>query len=368
MDRETIKDMMDKYRDGTASEAEIALLESWYLQYQPDGEVDLSMNERVEAVDRVWAKLQPARKVYMWPRIAAAAAVLLVMATGAWFLWKPQPQKQTETVTQDVAPGKNNATLTLANGRKIKLSDVAEGQIAEEAGIVIRKGANGAITYIVKPAAVKPEGPQFNVMETFRGEQHQLILPDGSHIWLNASSSIKYPVSFAGKERAVELQGEAYFEIAPDKARPFKVQARGQHVEVLGTHFNINAYNNEPAVKTTLLEGAVKVSTTQHVQILKPGEQAVLTGDQLRVAVADTEEAVAWKNGYFMFQSENIYSIMRKIERWYNVEAVFEGEIPADNFSGSVNRFANVSQVLRKLELTNKVHFKISGNKIIVTK
>lgn len=380
MNKAEIAEILDKYRAGTANEQEVALLKSWSLTYtEPETEA-LSMAERLESTDRIWANLQARYEVgrpkKLWPRIAVAATLLCMLSIGIYFLRyrTGKADLTTDTISQ-IAPGKNTATLTLANGKQVVLDEANNGQLASEAGVAITKTKNGELIYkMIGESGKQGNGTAFNTLETHRGEQYQVILPDGSHVWLNAASTLKFPVVFADRQRLVELSGEAYFEVAHQKMKPFKVKTKQQQVEVLGTHFNINAYDDEPAVRNTLMEGSIKVSTPALERglngdlILKPGQQSVLIGNQIEVVQANLEEAMAWKNGYFMFESENIKSIMRKVSRWYNVEVIYMGEIPDETFSGVVNRFANVAQVLKKLSLTNRVHFKIEERRIIVTK
>lgn len=383
MNRTEVEYILDKYKAGTANQQEVDLLKSWSLIYtEPEGE-ELSMSERLEATDNIWANLEAEHGVHqvvklnrVWPGIAVAAALLCILSIGGYFLLHRSGDNGTMiTAKNDIAPGRNSATLTLANGKQVLLNDAADGQLAAEAGVTITKTKSGELVYTVVGAAENQESNrQFNTLETHKGEQYQVILPDGSHVWLNAGSSLKYPVSFAAQQRVVELSGEAYFEVKSQKFKPFKVKTRQQEIEVLGTHFNINAYEDEPVAKNTLVEGSVRVSTPAldrgpgGALILKPGQQSVLVGNKVEVVQANLEEAMAWKNGYFMFNSENIKSIMRKVSRWYNLEVIYEGEVPDETFSGVVDRFANVSQVLKKLELTNRIQFKIEGRRIIVTK
>jgi ferric-dicitrate binding protein FerR (iron transport regulator) len=271
----------------------------------------------------------------------------------------------------DVKPGKNQATLTLASGKKLILNDTLSGQLANEAGVTISKNSKGELIYSTQASGnTKQSSSRINTLATSKGEQYQVILPDGSHVWLNAASTLKYPVAFTGNERLVELTGEAYFEVAHNKAMPFKVKTRQQQVEVLGTHFNINAYTDEKITATTLLEGSVKVTTASRNQkmIIKPGEQSTVNGDTMNVQEVDTDEAVAWKNGYFLFNDENLAGIMKKVSRWYNVEVEYKDTaMQSLVFSGTVSKYQNVSQVIKTLELTNAVHFKVLDNKIIVS-
>lgn len=374
MTEEELQQILKRYSEGKATEQEKALLESWYLNYNSDHSEQAQMPELLEAVDRVWANVNPmpvvARQLSLFAKLSIAAAVLLILSFGTWFiLQKQEPAVFELSVAKDIAPGQNKATLTLASGRKIILAETAVGEILREpGGLSISHTKSGELIYTSKATGKQTAGAAWNTLETFKGEQHQLMLPDGSHVWLNAASSITFPDSFSAT-REVSVSGEVYFEVAHDPSRPFIVKSKGQRVEVLGTHFNINVYPDEPSGKTTLLEGAVRISTDANgSSLLKPGEQASLTAGKIRVAKVSTDEVIAWKNGYFMFESEDIRSVMRKISRWYNVEVVYEGEVPQDTFGGTIDRFAKVSQVLKKLQLTDKVHFKVEGRRIIVTK
>lgn len=374
MTEEELQQILKRYSEGKATEQEKALLESWYLNYNSDHSEQAQMPELLEAVDRVWANVNPmpvvARQLSLFAKLSIAAAVLLILSFGTWFiLQKQEPAVFELSVAKDIAPGQNKATLTLASGRKIILAEAAVGEILREpGGLSISHTKSGELIYTSKATGKQTVGAAWNTLETFKGEQHQLMLPDGSHVWLNAASSITFPDSFSAT-REVSVSGEVYFEVAHDPSRPFIVKSKGQRVEVLGTHFNINVYPDEPSGKTTLLEGAVRISTDANgSSLLKPGEQASLTAGKIRVAKVSTDEVIAWKNGYFMFESEDIRSVMRKISRWYNVEVVYEGEVPQDTFGGTIDRFAKVSQVLKKLQLTDKVHFKVEGRRIIVTK
>jgi len=308
-----------------------------------------------------------------WWKIAAAAVILITLSIGTFYYFSKQ--KNGSDLVQDIAPGGSKAILTLANGEKIILTDAKNGELAAQGNVVVTKLANGKIIYTVKPGKAGDSTP--NTIETPKGGQYQVILPDGSTVLLNAASALTYPASFTGlKERRVLLKGEAYFEVAKitikDKQvrerMPFVVVTDKQEIKVLGTHFNINSYSDEPQTKTTLIEGSVQVAAAGLKKVLLPGEQAIVGPGSLSVAEANIDEVLAWKNGFFMFESEDIASVMRKIARWYDVDVVFEGEKPKDRFGGTVSRFSNVSQVLRKLELTNKIHFRIEERRIIVTK
>ena len=313
-----------------------------------------------------------------WRKIAAAAIILITLSAGTFYYLSRE--KNSGDLAQDIAPGGNKAILTLANGEKIILTDAKNGELSARGGVVVTKLADGKIVYTVKPGNV--ENTTLNSIETPKGGQYQIVLPDGSKVLLNAASVLTYPASFANlKERRVQLKGEAYFEVAKVMWKeegpkhkvngvkmPFIVVTDKQEIKVLGTHFNINSYADEPVTKTTLIEGSVLVTAGGAAEVLTPGNQALVGSKGPTVVEANIDEVLAWRNGYFMFESEGIESVMRKISRWYDVEVVFEGEKPKDGFGGTVSRFSNVSKVLRILELTNKVHFKIEERRIIVTK
>ncbi|MGV8878672.1 MAG: FecR family protein [Sphingobacteriaceae bacterium] len=313
----------------------------------------------------------------IWPlfrKIASVAAIFFVIAGVGAYIWinrevkKPAIVKnKIRIITNEVVPGGNKAYLTLSNGEKIVLDSAQNGVVAIQAGTNIRKTAEGRIVYDAAKSSDKSAELSYNIITTPRGGQYQLTLPDGSQVWLNAASSLKFPASFSGKERIVEVTGEAYFEVAKVISAsgvrvPFKVISANQLIEVLGTHFNVNAYPDEVTSNTTLLEGSVKIwqRTTQQAQYLKPGQQARV-GKDIQVSNVDVNGAVAWKKGYFNFSQENIGSIMRKISRWYNVDIIYKGNITGENFIGSISKFEEVTQVLDMLQLTGSVHFKIEN-------
>jgi len=371
------KELLLKYKAKTATEEEIALIDSWIL-HGADGGIDLNEKELLADLINIRLRLQldgeQTKTIRLWPRIAAAASILLLLSVGTYILLLPKtPIKQpAQSSITKIAPGGNKATLTLANGQMIVLNDAQLGDLAEQQAAKIKKTAAGNITYTQNSSANKDSvAPvEYNEIATNRGGWYKVTLSDGTQVVLNAASSLRYPTVFNGKVRAVKLQGEAYFEVSKDKKHPFIVTTNKQEVSVLGTHFNINNYDDEPTVNTTLLEGSVKVTNnvTQQSDILKPGQQSVLKGNEMIVHEVDTEEAVSWKNGYFMFKSEAITAIMRKISRWYNVEIIYNGPLPTDKFNGTVERSAEIQEILNNLELTNKVHFKIDGRRVIVTK
>jgi transmembrane sensor len=309
------------------------------------------------------------RRLHYW--VGIAASLFMVFAIGLYLHHNNQQPgnsiSQNKPNHTDIAPGGNKAKLTLSNGSIITLDGAKNGQIARQKTGIVNKDKDGEVVYQSNDNQAVANVTELNTITTPRGGQYTVVLPDGSKVWLNAASSLKFPVAFTGPERNVELTGEAYFEVAKNKQKPFKVSVNGATVEVLGTHFNIMAYSDEAKLRTTLLEGSVKISKGDKDGLLKPGMQADIDKqNNIKITEADTEQAMAWKNGYFKFSRDNIQTIMRQLSRWYDIDVVYDGSIPNDEFVGKIRRNANVSEVLRVLELNN-VHFKIVNKKIIVT-
>lgn len=296
------------------------------------------------------------------------AAASIIVLLGSLFIYsriyKENPvtaqAKKLPVDADDILPGENKAILILDDGSRINLNDAASGLIAHESNTTIEKLPNGQLHYV---AGVPEKGAEikFNTVATPRGGQFQITLPDGSRVWLNAGSSLRFPTLFTGAERKVELNGEAYFEIAKNTAMPFKVQSNNSEIRVLGTHFNVMAYDDEKQMSTTLLEGSVQILKGANKILIKPGQSAILNKatEKITIASADPDQAVAWKNGNFVFVDESIESIMRKVSRWYDVEVSYNGNMSNKDFTGTIPRNKNVSELLRMLELTGAVHFKI---------
>jgi len=373
MQRKNIKSVLEKIRLGSFTSEEEMIGKYWIHQLNPEKKSEYSDEDLERISNEMWdtigkeGAISPARTIRIWPRILTAAAVVAVLFGAGLFYHNLKSNKPDQIVYKnDVAPGKSGATLTLANGKSIKLTEANNGELAEEAGVVITKSDNGQLIYEIKSHSGAAN--TFNTLSTAIGETYKLRLPDGTFVWLNASSRLTYTAKLLEEgKRSVKLEGEGYFEVAKDKSHPFVVESRGQRVEVLGTHFNVNAYHDEPVIKTTLLEGRVRVTQHNESKQLKPGEQSINTGNHIIINKADTELAIAWKNNKFIFDSQHIDDIMRMISRWYNVEVIYTSEISKETFWGSISRFDNVSQVLKKLESTEKVHFKIEGRKIYVS-
>lgn len=384
--------LIEKYLAGAATEDEKAAVNHWYQSYQ-DADVEIFTNEvnsKEQTELRIKERLLASIREYKnetgkgmnkwWLRYAAA---ILLFGTAIYFFIGYNNDKKQDTViaktqvdkTEKIVPGGNKALLTLADGSTIILDSAANGLLSQQGGIKVQKLDNGLLAYSINGKLVTENDQAFyNTITTPRGGQYQVTLSDGTKVWLNAASSIHFPVVFTGSERKVEITGEAYFEVAKNKAMPFKVTAGSSEVEVLGTHFNINSYTDEPSIKTTLLEGMVKVTVpvlgaSQSAEFLQPGQQAAIN-KQGRISViknADLEEAVAWKNGRFQFKSADLKSILRQISRWYDADIEYKGNVDM-HFSGQLPRNDNVNKVFEKLALTGEVNFMVEGKKIIVSK
>ncbi|GLU51442.1 FecR family protein [Dyadobacter frigoris] len=308
---------------------------------------------------------------HLWAKIAVAA--VLIMAIGMyWWSGIRETNKMAmknipSTLVADLPPGGNKAILTLGDGSNIILDSAGNGNLASQGNTSITKSGTGELVYKSNDQAAG--AVVYNKVSTPKGGQYHIVLPDGSKVWLNAASSLRFPTAFTGKERRVEITGEVYFEVAHDAKMPFIVKAYEAEVAVLGTHFNVMAYPDEKVMKTTLLEGSVKVSRAGKSALLGPGQQARLTNasDNIRVLDdVDTDKEMAWKTGYFQFENDNLESIMRQVSRWYDVDITYEGNASREHFTGRLPRNANVSKVLKILSLSG-VKFRIEGKSIIVT-
>lgn len=318
---------------------------------------------------------QPARLIRLRiVKYVVAASVTLLVISGAYLLLRPRAKQDitvtnttTQTHSHDVAPNTKAPTLILADGTVVLLDSTQQGTLAKQGNTNVIKKANGQIVYT--PAASAGGEMLYNTMTVPKGGNVvSLALADGSKVWLNAASSIRYPAAFSGTERKVEITGEAYFEVAHNASMPFKVSRGNVDVEVLGTHFNVNAFPEEKDIKVTLLEGSVKVNRQKEAIMLKPGEQAVI-GPQSPLATnhsPDIEQVMAWKNGMFMFNNTGIENIMQQIERWYDVTVYYEGDIKRWTFNGQISRYSNVSKVLEMMEATGTIHFRVEDRKIYV--
>ncbi|SMC44403.1 FecR family protein [Pedobacter africanus] len=382
-----IQNLLQKYADHQISKEEYDKLLAYIKKHRATEDLELIM-------DRDWKKLSDefpfselkseqlfqkiisnpvyaepisvksnARTFKLWRYVAGAVAAVAVIMMAVWMYSKSQRGSGSLhilTLVNDIPSGSNKATLTLANGKTINLSEAKTGVLIKGSMVTYNDGAAiGALA----DGEVDPAGSRIQTITTPKGGTYQITLSDGTRVWLNAASSLRYSASIYEQGlRRVSLDGEAYFEVAKDKAHPFVVSSRGQEVKVLGTHFNISSYSDEKSVKTTLLEGSVQVNSV----LLKPDEQSVLENNKISVMPVDTEKIVAWKNGKFVFTSESIESIMKKLSRWYNVEVVYKGDFSDETFTGSISRYDNISRILEKITFTQAVHFKVEGRRVTV--
>lgn len=336
------------------------------LDLQPDDALIQQQLHTIFSVDKITPtdniRPLPARRRWYW---AAAVGALLVTTATYQLIRKPQQVRNTTTAQQlDLPPGKEGAVLTLADGSKLVLDSMKQGQIASQNGtrLVLKEGQ---LTY--DASAATPDQMVYNTVNTPKGRQFQLTLPDGTKVWMNAASSVRYPNNFDKQQRKVMISGEVYFEVAQNPGQPFIVEIdRRATVEVLGTHFDVNAYDSDShEISTTLLEGAVRVSNGTNKSMLRPGQQARIGTTINIVNNVNTDQVVAWKNGFFNFENMHLKEVMSQLERWYNVEVVYEGAVPDVRLFGELRRDMNLSGIISALN-DSGVHFRIEGNKLIV--
>lgn len=379
MDRETFLELVEKYRNGTASEEERQFLDVYYRLFEKDKDVLRQLNEddRGRLKDRIKREIdsritqnRPSRPFGLYWYYVAAAAVIVGLFI---FIYTPISLEQNHvTVQQDsIVPGRNTATLVLESGKEITLSDLHKGivigdSIKYDDGQVVSSGIAGKMLTLKTP----------------RGGQYALTLPDGTRVWLNAGSSLRYPVHFGKQERRVFLEGEAYFDVAKvvsldqnglSHKIPFRVQAGAQIVDVLGTQFNISAYTDDHKTLTTLIEGSVNVFLHDMIDeneikyhVLKPGQQSVLQGEDLKISTVDVRQFTAWKDGKFVFEQEPLENILKMLARWYDVEIIYQGDASLVTFTGSVGRYEHISEILDKISYTQAVRFEIEGRRVKV--
>lgn len=382
MQNTDIRELLEKFKAGTITSEELTLLETWYLQWQPEA-LEVSDEELQAVKDEVWRSMDipPLRafRTRLWPRIAAAASLLLLLSVSVYYFLQRSVQvsRSAQVAAHDTAydfkPGGNKALLTLSNGRQIVLTDAANGKLADQGPATINKLANGQLVYSApdKGSGKASAAIIYNTMTTPRGGQYHVVLSDGTQVWLNAASSITYPVTFAEDERKVMVNGEVYFEVAPDESKPFNVSVGNQEITVLGTSFNVKGYADDAGVSTTLVTGSVRVRNVISGQsgLLRPGQQARILKDQAQISIStvNAENAVSWKNGYFLFDDQDIESIMKTMSRWYDVDVEYNNYNKQERFGGTFSRSSNISDILHSLEQVGHIHFKIQSKKIIVT-
>ena len=387
---ESFRELLDHYLLGTLTkeerkqfsqalkQSELAVelekvLEETFMNDTFEGDENPARRQRVfQLLKQKMAFTDPSSKqkyftrILSFKRVAAAAVILLAIAGAIYFATIQKPAPEAVTVLKenkipkqhDVMPGHKGATLRLSDESVIVLDSAQNGtlamqgnmQVVKENGQILYKGKNGEVLY--------------NDISTDKGRQWSVVLPDGSKVWLNAESSIHYPLTFSGKERVVDITGEAYFEVTHNKHFPFKVKVNGKEIEVLGTHFNVNSYEDEPSMRTTLLEGLIRIGNGVIKKIIHPGQEASILNNttDIKIISADVQNAIAWKNGYFSFHNANLKTVMRQLARWYDIDVIYVKQVPDLEFEGAIDQSLKLSAVLRILEKTG-VHFKIGEDK-----
>lgn len=386
---ENINTLVEKYTSNTCSKEELDQLLLMVKNTTDTEPVENALHtfwERVKSENKQervdWdAMMQPLMKDlktetpvvainrgFNWRWVGMAASVVMLLGVLVYLtFWKPQVAQQM-AATDIAAPVTNRAMIVLANGKKVYLDQQAKGNIAYDGNATVEKMADGTIVYKANNN-VSLASNLYNTLSNPRGSSvMDITLSDGTRVWLNAGSSLTYPVAFSGNERKVQISGEGYFEVAHNANMPFKVAKNNMEVTVLGTHFNVNAYDDESVIKVTLLEGSVKTSLGNKVAVvIKPGQQAQISNNISVLKDVNLEKEMAWKQGVFRFQDTNIEEIMHQAARWYNVEVEFGGDVSNLNFGGSVSRQVNISELLKRLEATNLVKFSVVDRKVIVT-
>ncbi|WP_158994142.1 FecR family protein [Mucilaginibacter sp. L196] len=372
MDNQQAKQLLTKYINGGCTSDEKCLVESWYLKTHNSGSVShKEIEESMKIVQMALPqRLTPVHK--LWPRIVGAASIFLFLSIGGYFLaHKRSPRQITQNKINDIGTVGNKAILKLANGQQLLVTDAKKGLLVQQVNTRIIETKDGRLTYNNTTGNVNGN-MLYDTLIVPRGEQHQVKFADGSIAYLDADTKLRIPENFNGSDRTVELiSGQALFHVVHNSVIPFRVKVKGQITQDIGTEFNINAYTDEPGIKTTLIEGSVEVLVHAQTTFLKPGQQIITQNGNksIKVKNVDLEEVMSWKNGFFDFNNEDLESIMRKVSRCYNVDIIYtDNSLKSQLFSGMLSRFKNVSQLLKKLELTGAVHFKVQGQKIIVSK
>jgi hypothetical protein len=401
MNKSKLARLLQEYFDNTISETELIELLNYLNVSETDDIIDIIKEEMHRLQDGpefsglikhdVWQQIQsdprfiketlPTNeqpkviKLYRKNWLKAVAAILIVSASLGLFLLNRKIKTSVANVAQNqlsqpIVPGGNKATLTLSTGKVIQLDTANNGLIASAGKAQVLKKSNAQLVYDAHPSSADNREPVYNILSTPKGGVFQVVLPDGTKVWLNSASSLKFPIEFTGNERRVSLTGEAYFEVAKNKDKPFFVDMNNVQVRVLGTHFNIAAYQDDNNITTTLLEGAVQVKSNNQLSAIKPGEQAVIDNNTNAISIkaANIEEVMAWKNGYFKFADEDIRSIMKKLSRWYDFDVEYHDELANVRLGGTFYRSKGINELLSYMEEVGKIHFKVEGRRIIVMK
>lgn len=384
MDSERLQYLITRYHNSCCTKEELAELNEWYEQLGTESkQMDYWMSDAggeellaEEMFKNFNKKIKSEKNSYWrsWSWQISAAVVFILMSVGLLFyrLFTSPVGGQIAVAQAEVLPGKNKAVLTLADGSKVMLDDLKAGVVSRQNGVLITKTAAGSLAYqTVENPKITSNKLAYNTLSVPRGGQYIVVLPDGTKVWLNSASTLYFPVTSNGKDRQVRLTGEAYFEVAHNKQLPFKVLTGGQLVQVLGTHFNIKGYPEDSNIATTLLEGSVKIHqlSSGHSRMLIPGQQAkvIENNSEIDISQVKTDQEVAWKNGYFLFDNQDIKTVMKTISRWYDVDVIYKNAPGNDRFGGTFSRNTNLSELLGNLEELGDVHFQIDQRRIIVS-
>ena len=382
------EELLRKYREGKATASERALLEQWYLSLEYDTTAFTGDEELNAWKEASWQAVAASRKqaavpLYRRFGVVAAAAVLVLAVAGFWLLKNSIGiNKAGKELAEKIVPASNKAVLVLSDGTTIELDSVLQNAITDPNGVTVINSAGSRLSYHDQAPADAAAPIAYNTLKTPRGGQYRLTLPDGTQVWMNSASELRYPTSFREANRVVELSGEAYFEVAQNARQPFKVKANGTEVKVLGTHFNVHAYPDEPNTQTTLVEGSIQVSNpTSDISksanpnqrsaisksaILVPGQQAVTTREDLTTRNANIKQVLSWKNGLFIFEEMKLEEVLREISRWYDIEVEYRAPVSEEHYGGVINRHSPLPKVLELLQENGIQHFKIEGRKILV--
>ncbi|MGJ1392419.1 FecR family protein [Sphingobacterium spiritivorum] len=371
--------LYEKYTDGTCSQEELQQLET----YQDDFQIvdtpwdNASMGRFEDVKERIYKQLKSGinkdstvrSQRHIWIKWGAVAASFLIIMSVVWMIQRDKETIRSESISSksNIIPGGNKATLILEDGTQVDLENAESGAIINKGRYVAVKVGEGKLEYRDEKTG-PTSAVSYHTLRTPNGGQFQVGLPDGTIAWLNAASSITYPTAFVGTERKVEISGEVYFDVKKQNSKHFVVKTNDQEITVLGTRFNVFAYPEESFVKTSLVEGKIQLDIKDQQVMLKPGLSSVVNKytNKIRITSFDPDEVLAWQQGYFNFNSEDIESVMRKISRWYDVEVIYEGDMKGKIFTGALSRFSNVQEILDVMTLTGVVKFKIKGRKIYV--
>lgn len=376
MNEAEFRDLLTRYREGRCTAEEKESLELWFDLSSGEAEWNWeSYQQKQQLKQKMLHGIQGAIKsaephsVPIWRYIGAAASIFLLLFSG-WYFYTSNKTGQAKQISYQqtaVAPGSNQAMLTLSDGSSVVVKETSKGLLAKDGSTEVIKNQRGELEYASSEKAEKPGGR--NTLHVPRGGSFQVNLPDGTKVWLNSATTMTYPAANVGSERLVELHGEAYFEVSPDKKRPFKVISNGTEIKVTGTHFNVSAYQDDNHVTATLAEGQVVVSFNNQQKTLRPGQQSVSgSGSTLLVQEVDVESALAWKQGYFVFEDQDIAGIMKMVSRWYDVEVDYETALPTQRFGGTFSKSKGLDGLLNYLEQLSNIHFKKQGKKITMIK